>query len=122
MGGISLEKEKKLFTTTLQKWEAAREDKRLRLSLVGLYKQEECNNKVETWFEGGDSLDNAESILTHVSDDCMLFSSFVHRELKQHSETYKSLSFIAKYSLLREKWKGMDSTERKNYHPIQIKT
>ena len=122
MGGISLEKEKKLFTTTRQKWEAAREDKRLRLSLVGLYKQEECNNKVETWFEGGDSLDNAESILTHVSDDCMLFSSFVHRELKQHSETYKSLSFIAKYSLLREKWKGRDSTERKNYHPIQIKT
>ena len=119
---MRLEKEKKLFTTTRQKWEAAGENKRLRLSLVGLYKQDECNIEVENRFERGESLDDAESILSRVSDDCLLFSSFVHRELKKHSEIYQSLSFIAKYNLLREKWKNLDDEERKNYHPIKAKT
>lgn len=117
-----VEKEKKLFTTTRKKWETVGEDIRLRLAIVGFYKQEECNKEVEELFEQGGSLNDPESILNRVNSDSLLFSSFVRRELEKHSEEYQNLSFIAEYSMLREKWKRMDSKKRKRYNPIQMRT
>lgn len=110
-----LEKDKKLFNRTRQRWEQADSRDRLRCCLAGQFKEDECNERAEALCDQGKPLDCAESLLRDVFSESLKFSQFTIQEL-DGDDSYESLSFMKKYEKLREKWRKMSSEEKDSFN------
>ena len=115
MNPFILEKEKKLFLRTRQRWEQADSQDRLRCCLAGQFKEDEYTKRVETLYDQGKPLDCTESLLSDVTSESMKFSQFTMQEL-DGDDSYESLSFMKKYEKLREKWEKMSSEEKDSFN------
>lgn len=115
MSHFILEKEKKLFLRTRQRWEQADSQDRLRCCLTGQFKEDECNRRVETLYDQGKSLDCAESLRKDMDSELVKFSQFTIQEL-DGDDSYESLSFMKKYEKLREKWEKMSREEKDSFN------
>lgn len=115
MNPFILEKEKKLFLRTRQRWEQADSQDRLRCCLAGQFKEDECTKRVETLYDQGKPLDCTESLLSDVTSESMKFSQFTMQEL-DGDDSYESLSFMKKYEKLREKWEKMSNEEKDSFN------
>ena len=142
-----VEKEKKLFNTTRKKWEELSEACRMRYSLVGYYRQEECDQMVDSIFhpstDSTDSTDstetsssnqpnetnptsspcipsyNANELVERVCNKGLCFSSYIKEEMKKEKEKYTKLSFIQQYNLLRSKWNQLSAEEKSAFMPTK---